>query len=554
VTRNSIPKDDVEAAKWYGLSAGRGNAAAQYNLALMYENGAGILKDDAEALKWLRKAADQGYGLAQCNLGVLYQNGTGVSKDYTEAVNWYRKAADQGNPEAQYDLGFMYATGLGVPRDNAEAAKWYRNAADQGVALAEGNLAFMYENGAGVPKDDAEAVKWYRKAADQGNAVCQYDLGLMYANGNGVPKDNAEAANWLRKAAEQGNSDAQFQLGYLYDSLFKNIYLNGQTDNGGLPFDDAEAFKWYLKAAKQGNVSAQFYLGAKYSFGKGVLQDDTEAIAWLNIAAAAGNIQAASAKFNLELKDGSAVALAGQKRSKEIIDEIEAARKQPPGSAPYSSNPAGLTDAPPKASGSGAIVSRSGIVLTAAHVIAGANSLKVYTAHGLQSAKVLRIDEANDIAVLQLVAGTYTALTVVSSHRVRLGQTVATIGFPNIEIQGFSPKVTRGEISSLNGVGDDPRSWQISVPVQPGNSGGPLLDENGDLVGIVESKLGIEAAKATNDIPQNVGYAVKSAYVLPLLEPYLGDSAPQPDFSPISPRFEDMVDKAEQSVVLILVY
>ena len=180
--------------------------------------------------------------------------------------------------------------------------------------------------------------------------------------------------------------------------------------------------------------------------------------------------------------------------------------------------------------------------------------MKVYTAHGLQSAKVLRIDEANDIAVLQLDAGTYAALPVAASQRVRLGQTVATIGFPNIEIQGFSPKVTRGEISSLNGVGDDPRSWQISVPVQPGNSGGPLTDEGGNLVGIVESKLSIEAAKATNDIPQNVSYAVKSTYALALLEPYFGDSAPQPGLSPNPPRFEDMVAKAQQSVVLILVY
>jgi S1-C subfamily serine protease len=135
-----------------------------------------------------------------------------------------------------------------------------------------------------------------------------------------------------------------------------------------------------------------------------------------------------------------------------------------------------------------------------------------------------------------------------------LGQTVATIGFPNIEIQGFSPKVTRGEISSLNGIGDDPRSWQISVPVQPGNSGGPLLDENGNLVGMVESKLSVEAAKATNDIPQNVSYAVKSTYALALLDAYLDSSAPLPNESSQAPRFEDMVARAQQSVVLILVY
>jgi S1-C subfamily serine protease len=137
---------------------------------------------------------------------------------------------------------------------------------------------------------------------------------------------------------------------------------------------------------------------------------------------------------------------------------------------------------------------------------------------------------------------------------VRVGQTVATIGFPNVEIQGFSPKVTRGEISSQNGAGDDPRSWQVSVPVQPGNSGGPLLDENGNLIGIVVSKLGIKAAMVTGDMPQNVNYAVKSAYALALLEPYLDSNAPEPNQPNQKQTFADMVSNAQQSVVLVLVY
>ena len=135
-----------------------------------------------------------------------------------------------------------------------------------------------------------------------------------------------------------------------------------------------------------------------------------------------------------------------------------------------------------------------------------------------------------------------------------MGQGVATIGFPNVGIQGFSPKLTRGEISSLNGIGDDPRSWQISAPVQHGNSGGPLLDENGNLIGVVLAKLGLKATEATGDIPQNVGYAVKSAYALALLEPYLESSAPEPNAPGRKPSFEDMVARAQQSVVLILVY
>jgi serine protease Do len=106
----------------------------------------------------------------------------------------------------------------------------------------------------------------------------------------------------------------------------------------------------------------------------------------------------------------------------------------------------------------------------------------------------------------------------------------------------------------MNGIGDDPRTWQISVPVQPGNSGGPLLDESGNLVGIVESKLSVEASKATNDLPQNVSYAVKSTYALALLDPYLNSSAPEPNQPLQEKRFEDMVARAQQSVVLILIY
>lgn len=208
----------------------------------------------------------------------------------------------------------------------------------------------------------------------------------------------------------------------------------------------------------------------------------------------------------------------------------------------------------PKSTGSGTIVSSSGHILTAAHVVADAARITVTTTQGTKTATVVRLDESNDLAVLKLVDGTYAALSVAPSRSIRLGQAVATIGFPNVGIQGFSPKLTRGEISSLNGIGDDPRSWQISVPVQPGNSGGPLLDENGNLIGVVLAKLGLEAAKVTGDFPPNVGYAVKSAYAFALLEPYLNSSAPEPNTPDRKSSFEDMVAKAQQSVVLILIY
>lgn len=519
-----------------------GDATAQFNLGLMYAIGDGVPPDMTEAVKWFRKSAEQGNAIAQSTLGERYAFGDGVPKDSAEAVKWYRKSADQGDASAQFSLGVMYAKGEGVAKDSAEAVRWHRKAADQGAASAQYVLGWMYDKGEGVTKDSAEAVKWYRKAADQGSVSAQFNLGLVHYQGEGVAKDSAEAVRWFRMAADQGNADAQFGLGV--------IYANGE----GVVKDSAEAVKWYRKAADQGHASAQGNLGSMYSDGKGVAKDAIEGLAWANIAAASGLEIFVKNRTLGERQLGPQATLAAQQRSKEILKEIEAAKRGAAAApAPAPKTPITPIAETPKTSGSGTIVSVEGHVLTAAHVVAGAGSVKVVTVRGTTTAKVLRIDEANDLAVLKLAGGSYTALPVAASRTIRLGQTVATIGFPNIEIQGFSPKVTRGEISSLNGIGDDPRAWQISVPVQTGNSGGPLLDENGNLVGVVVAKLGMAAARATGDLPQNVSYAVKSAYALALLEPYL-DSAVGTKPSSEKLRFEDMVAKAQQSAVLILVY
>jgi TPR repeat protein len=451
--------------------------------------------------------------------------------------------AQKGDAAAQFNLGLRYANGKDVPKDSTEAVKWFRKAAEQGLAIAQYSLGVMYDRGEGVAQNSTEAVNWYDKAAEQGLADAEFNLGVMYLIGKGVLENSAEADKWFRKAADQGNADAQFYLG--------DMYANGN----GVPKDNTEAMKWWRKAAEQGNADAQGNLGSMYANGEGVPKDASEGLAWTNIAAASGGEINVKNRDLMERRLGPEATMAAQQRSKQILKEIEAAKRASSSSTPTDSTTAiAPADETPKASGSGAIVSPAGHVLMAAHVVAGARRVKIFTAQGMKAASVLRIDEANDLAVLKLAGGIYLALPVVPSRKVRLGQTVATIGFPNVEIQGFSPKVTRGEISSLNGIGDDPRAWQISVPVQPGNSGGPLLDENGNLVGVVVSKLGLKAAQATGDIPQNVNYAVKSTYALALLEPYLDSSAPEPNQSAAKPRFEDMVAKAQQSVVLILVY
>ena len=113
-------------------AAERGNAPAQFRLALCYEEGQGLSQDYGQAVYWWRKAAEQGYARAQHNLAVCYAEGQGVSQDYGQAIYWWRKAAEQGDAEAQYSLGICYAEGIGVDRDSKQAEYWKNLAIQNG--------------------------------------------------------------------------------------------------------------------------------------------------------------------------------------------------------------------------------------------------------------------------------------------------------------------------------------------------------------------------------------------------------------------------------------
>jgi S1-C subfamily serine protease len=166
---------------------------------------------------------------------------------------------------------------------------------------------------------------------------------------------------------------------------------------------------------------------------------------------------------------------------------------------------------------------------------------------------LVKVDTKNDLALIRC-EGNFQPAPVKAPRDVKLGQAVFTIGFPNVELQGVSPKMTRGEISSLAGLQDDPRQWQISVPVQPGNSGGPLFDEAGNVIGVIVAKLNaIKAAKFTGDLSQNVNYAVKSAPALQLLAPYSEKLARERQVNP-SDKVENVVEQCRESVVLIFGY
>jgi S1-C subfamily serine protease len=189
------------------------------------------------------------------------------------------------------------------------------------------------------------------------------------------------------------------------------------------------------------------------------------------------------------------------------------------------------------------------------HVVKGAAKVRLLTGAGLIDASVVKVDAANDIALLKAV-GRFAPLPIAASRSVKLGGTVATVGFPSTGMQGFSPKLAKGEIASLAGAADDPRYFQISLPVQHGNSGGALVDARGNVVGIVAARLGVEIGKAvtSDELPENVNYAVKSSLLLSFLEsvPDVASKIKEPNTK--DEPFEDVVKSAQDAAVLVLVY
>jgi len=125
--------------------------------------------DFATAIREWEPLAEQGDADAQFNLALLYDNGWGVPQDYKTAVKWYTLSAKQGNARAQYNLAWMYDNGEGVPQDYKTAVKWYTLAAEQGVAIAQYNLGGMYAGGLGVLQDNLYAHMWWNIAASLGN-------------------------------------------------------------------------------------------------------------------------------------------------------------------------------------------------------------------------------------------------------------------------------------------------------------------------------------------------------------------------------------------------
>lgn len=432
-------------------------AAGAHEAAQAYEKG-----DYATVLKECEPAAKAGDAICQDLLGLLYSEGKGVKADPVAAFVWFRLAAAQGNPIAAYNLGVAYELGRGIAKDPKEAEKWYALAAEKGVPQAQARLGIVL---IGSHNDWKNGVKALRPAAAQGVLEAQFTLALAYELGNGVKRNDRLAAKWYEAAADHGFTGAQSRLAGFYE--------RGQ----GVETDFKEAYFWYAVALRDPKDKSR--------------KDDE-----------AGLKRTAAKLGKKDLDEAAAIARDWQAKDVEIGPPQRTTRsKAAPQNAARGPHLA--------ATGSGFYVSRAGDLLTNNHVVAQCAAMRISDERNGVPAKVVATDPDRDLALLR-AAQPAPAAVVFRADAPRLGENVVVVGFPLSGLLSSDAIVTSGIVSALAGARNDRRQLQISAPMQPGNSGGPLFDASAHIIGVAVASLStMRLAQATGAIPENINFAVK---------------------------------------------
>ena len=201
------------------------------------------------------------------------------------------------------------------------------------------------------------------------------------------------------------------------------------------------------------------------------------------------------------------------------IEDIQGGESTPTSPGREPSSPSDNSSENWAGSGSGFFISRTGHIATNYHVVDGMTKFQVeYYQNGKKytyPAKVISTDPSNDMAIIRIDHKDFTTIPEIpykfATRTKEVGTDVFTLGYPLTFIMGEEIKYTRGEISAKSGFQGDIRTYQISVPITNGNSGGPLFDYDGNIVGITSSGL-------RKDIADNVNYAIKAIYLQTLID------------------------------------
>lgn len=566
-----IPKDNREGAKWILKAAESGLGQAEANASSIYRIGRGLERNPEKAYLFAKKSHEKNEIAGILSLSILYMIGCGVEKDINKAIELAEEALKRGSAKAYTQIAYSYAN----LAKWESALKYAKLGVEAGDVYASGILGALYSWGLGTKQDPREGEKHLRSASTKGCALANFVIGQIYFDKG----EKKLAYDWLSKAAEDRHPDSIAMLGFYYHSgispvkkdskkaflLYQEAAELGSRTGKlnlaefymaglGTQKDYRKGVELFQELAKNGEPGGFVGLGRCYLKGEGVVKNEAEALVQYYLANAYGGDNSKEMIAYLEGRLSPSSVILCQQKAEQIYLKKQYEDQNPNNTD--KNKPAVDSDAGklPVPVGSGVIISQNGMVVTAYHVIENAKRIAVKTEQGVFNVKVLAADKLNDLALMKISGAnqTFAAAGLAPSGKVKMGQSVFTLGFPNSSLQGFNVKMTKGEISSITGIQDDPRQFQISVPVQPGNSGGALFDERGNVIGVVVAKLNEKIAeKYTGNSPQNVNYAVKSSYVFPLIEQSDSHSAPPNEDTTL--KFEEVVDKVKESCVMVLI-
>lgn len=253
-----------------------------------------------------------------------------------------------------------------------------------------------------------------------------------------------------------------------------------------------------------------------------VLVDPDDAVCWYGLGVASLNIGRrydAKTFWNKTVDIGgfdtvSALYVENAKRDLadlEFHEKIQGYYPLPDPSAPEGSGDKSGSNSVSHSFGTGFFVSNQGHIITNNHVVAGCATLVTRDGKPL---RVINRNTSSDLALLKADFAPSSVAVFRGGPSPKLGDTVVAFGFPLPDILSSEGNISTGVLSATSGLQNDIRFVQISAPVQPGNSGGPLFDSSGHIIGVVVAKLdALQVARATGDVPQNVNFAVHWAEV-----------------------------------------
>jgi len=356
------------------------------------------------------------------------------------------------------------------------------------------------------------------KAAELGDAAAQLNLGLYYLKNKEDVNKYSQAIKWLIKSAEQRTKKAENLLFFIasygvpeaidyWNRRHPEKYLVGTTEKKYSYFDSTQVRETPNGKAVWVTIKDRSEPSQKYVISE-LIKCNASLLAVISMTKYEGE----------DIKtypDGKRAAFIPQPGSvaSNVMDKVCKAKGNQTSSKVKQKKVSSVV------SGTGWPVA-GGYVVTNHHVIAGRKTILLYRTDGVKIQASVAVDDAtNDLVLLKPDNSKLLPPALPLANRAaQVGGHVFTVGYPHPNMMGKEPKLTDGIINARTGLKNDPRVYQISVPLQGGNSGGPLINMRGEVVGVTTSKMSaVKVFKWTGDLPQNVNYAVKIGYVRALL-------------------------------------